>query len=432
MSETRGNKSLNVFVAGLDDDNLETLREVPGADGLTFRPLLTVAELQEGEIDFDGLLAQARATLDAFDGSVDAVVGYWDFPVSALVPLLCAERGLRATSVESIVRCEHKYWSRLIQREAAPEAVPGFGLVDLDETEPRPPEGVSFPMWLKPVKSYSSELAFGVKDEAEFRKAVEEIRAGIGRVGGPFTRLMDGIDLPPEIAEAGGAACLAEEALTGVQVAAEGYVHDGDVVVYGVLDSHTYPNSACFLRHQYPADLPEETTRRVVDISRRVMERTGLDAATFSIEFFYDPETGDVKILEINPRHSQSHAEMFAHVDGVPNHHRMLSLALGRDPRVAQGHGQYEYGAKWYYRRFRDGIVDRVPTAGEIAEIEREVPGVKVVIVPDEGVRLSEMPGQDSYSSELAHLYVGADSDKELEAKYDRAVRGLRFEIQDV
>ncbi|NED84447.1 biotin carboxylase, partial [Streptomyces sp. SID11233] len=108
----------------------------------TFHPLLSVAELQEGEIDFDGLLRQARATLDAFDGHVDAVVGYWDFPVSALVPLLCAERGLRATSVESIVRCEHKYWSRLLQREAAPEAVPGFGLVDLDETDPRPPEGV--------------------------------------------------------------------------------------------------------------------------------------------------------------------------------------------------------------------------------------------------------------------------------------------------
>ncbi|WP_435245884.1 ATP-grasp domain-containing protein [Streptomyces sp. NRRL F-5630] len=430
--ETPAKKRLDVFVVGLDDDNLETLREVPGADGLAFHPLLSVAELQEGEIDFDGLLAKARATLDAFDGSVDAVVGYWDFPVSALVPLLCAERGLRATSVESIVRCEHKYWSRLIQREAAPEAVPGFGLVDLDETEPRPPEGVSFPMWLKPVKSYSSELAFGVKDEAEFRKAVDEIRAGIGRVGGPFTRLMEGIDLPPEIAEAGGAACLAEETLTGVQFAVEGYVHDGEVVVYGVLDSHTYPNSACFLRHQYPADLPEETTRRVVDISRRVMERTGLDAATFSIEFFYDPETGDVKILEINPRHSQSHAEMFAHVDGVPNHHRMLSVALGRDPRVRQGHGRYEYGAKWYYRRFRDGVVHRVPTAEEIAEIEREVPGVKVVIVPEEGVRLSEMPGQDSYSAELAHLYVGADSDKELEAKYDRAVRGLRFEIEDV
>ncbi|NEA44053.1 ATP-grasp domain-containing protein [Streptomyces sp. SID11385] len=435
MSETREGREtqqLDVFVVGLDDDNLETLREVPGAEQITFHPLLSVAELQEGEIDFDGLLRQARATLDAFDGHVDAVVGYWDFPVSALVPLLCAERGLRATSVESIVRCEHKYWSRLLQREAAPEAVPGFGLVDLDETDPRPPEGVSFPMWLKPVKSYSSELAFGVKDEAEFRKAVEEIRAGIGRMGEPFSRLMEGIDLPPEIAEAGGAACLAEEALTGVQVAAEGYVHDGEVVVYGVLDSHTYPNSACFLRHQYPADLPEETTRRVVGISRRVMERTGLDSATFSIEFFYDPETGDVKVLEINPRHSQSHAEMFAHVDGVPNHHRMLSLALGRDPRVRQGHGTYEYGAKWYYRRFRDGIVHRVPTAEEIAEVEREVPGVKVVIVPDEGVRLSEMPGQDSYSAELAHLYVGADSDKELEAKYDRAVRGLRFEIEDV
>ncbi|MGW5882674.1 ATP-grasp domain-containing protein [Streptomyces koyangensis] len=431
MTVSQESQGRNIFVVGLDEDNLDTLCAVPGAEEFTFHPLLSKDELQHGEIDFPELLRKARATLDAFEGTVDAVVGYWDFPVSTLVPVLAQERGLRSSSLESIVRCEHKYWSRLVQREVAPEAVPGFGLVDLAAEVPRPPEGVSFPMWLKPVKSFSSELAFGVRDEAEFREAVAEIKKGVDRVGGPFEHILDRLDLPDEVAAAGGAACLAEEALTGVQVAVEGFVHDGEVVVYGVLDSHTYPNSACFLRHQYPAELPGETVERIVDISRRVIGRVGMDSVTFSIEFFYDPETGAVNILEINPRHSQSHAEMFEHVDGVPNHHRMISLALGRDPRVKQGDGPFEYGAKWYYRVFRDGVVRRVPTPDEVARIEREIPGVKVHIVPEEGVRLSEMPGQDSYSAELAHIYVGADSDKELEAKYDRAVEALEFEIDD-
>lgn len=432
MDNAQNSERLNIFVVGLDEQNLDMLVAVPNSAEMEFHQLLSMAELQGEEIDLPELLRKARETLDTFEGSVDAVVGYWDFPVSTLVPILCAERGLRASSLESIVRCEHKYWSRLVQREVAPEAVPGFGLVDLEHANPTPPPGVNFPMWLKPVKSFSSELAFGVDNEEEFQAAVAEIKAGIDRVGGPFEHILDRLDLPPEVADAGGSACLAEEALTGVQVAAEGYVRDGEVVVYGVLDSHTYPNSACFLRHQYPADLPEETVERIVDISRRVIGQVGMESVTFSIEFFYDPESGDVKILEINPRHSQSHAEMFEHVDGVPNHHRMISLALGRDPRVRQGHGQYAFGAKWYYRVFHDGVVRRVPQPEELARVEREVPGVKVTVIPEQGVRLSEMKGQDSYSSELAHIYVGADSDKELEAKYDRAVQALNFEIDTV
>ncbi|GAA2456114.1 ATP-grasp domain-containing protein [Streptomyces macrosporus] len=417
----------NVFVIGLDEENLRTLNEVPHAEDHRFHPLLSVEELQHGEIAVADLLAKAEKELDAFDGTIDAIVGYWDFPVSTLVPILAERYGTRATSLESVVKCEHKYWSRLEQRKVIDEH-PRFALVDL-EGDPRPPEGLRFPMWLKPVKSYSSELAFGVKDEEEFRRAVAEIRQGVTRIGRPFEFVLDRLDLPPEIAEAGGQACLAEESLSGVQAAVEGYVYDGEVTVYGVLDSINYPDTPCFMRHQYPSALPEPVVLRLKDVSRRVIEQVGLDWATFSIEYFYDAANDEINLLEINPRHSQSHAELFEFVDGVPNHHCMLSLALGRDPRLPYRKGPYEVAAKWYHRQFTDGVVRRAPTREEIERVEREIPGVRVTVKVREGQRLSELPGQDSYSYEVTHVFVGAGSEEELREKYDRCLAMLPYEF---
>ncbi|UQS26261.1 ATP-grasp domain-containing protein [Amycolatopsis thermalba] len=422
----------DIFVLGLDDANLRTLRRVPGAENYRYHQLLTQADVQEGEIPIADLIDRAVAELDAFDGEIGAIVGYWDFPVTTMVPILGRRYGLPTPNLEGVLKCEHKYWSRLEQRKAT-DAIPNFALVDLDG-DPKPPAGLSFPMWLKPVKSFSSELAFHVKDEDDFVKAVEEIRAGIGRVGKPFQYILDqvtGVDIPPEIAEAGALAALAEEEMTGQQAATEGYVHDGEVVVYGALDSLNYPDSSSFLRHQYPSQLPEPIVAKMLDVSKKVIEQIGLNNSTFSIEFFCRPDTGEVKLLEINPRHSQSHAEMFEDVDGVPDHYNMIELGLGRRPEMPHDEGEYKIAAKWYHRRFTDGIVKHVPTQEEMQRLQREIPGVEVDIVPAEGQRLSDMDAQDSYSFELAFVYVGADSEAELKDKYQRTIDSLEFEFEE-
>ncbi|PZT71298.1 biotin carboxylase [Streptomyces sp. SW4] len=414
----------NVFVVGLDEANLPTLQAVPGAEKLRFHGLLTVEELQDGEVSLPDVLAKAQTILDSFDGSIDAIVGYWDFPVSTLVPLLGERYGTRTTSLESVVKCEHKYWSRLEQQRVT-DCHPRFGRVDLTADPPRPPDGLRFPMWVKPALSYSSELAFGVGDEEEFRTAVAEIRQGIDRVGRPFEKILERVDAPPEMDGVGGRVCLAEESLTGIQVAVEGYVHRGEVTVYGTLDSIDYPDSPCFLRHQYPSTLPPQVIARLHDVTARVMRRIGFDSATFSVEYFYDPGTQEINLLEINPRHSQSHAELFQYVDGVPNHHCMVALALGTDPRMPHRQGPYAMAAKWYHRWFTDGVVRDVPSPEDIARIEREIPGVRIDVVPEKGRRLSDLPQQDSYSYELAHIFTGGDDEDDLRRKYDKAVAAL-------
>ncbi|MEQ7127685.1 ATP-grasp domain-containing protein [Actinopolymorpha sp. B11F2] len=368
--------------------------------------------------------------LDAFEGSVEAVVGYWDFPVSSMVPLLCRARGLRSASLEAVLKCEHKYWSRIEQQKVI-DAVPRFALIDL-EAPSSPPSGLDYPMWLKPVKSYGSELAFHVGSDEEFRKAVIEIRDGIARIGGPFEFVMDQVELPSDIAEVGGQACLAEEALRGDQVTLEGFCREGAVTIYGVVDSVTYAESPSFLRYQYPSRLPAQVLGRTEDLTRRVIAQVGLTDSTFNVEFFHDAERDDIRLLEVNPRHSQSHAQLFEQVDGVSNHECMLRLAVGRDPDLPHGKGPYDVAAKWFLRRFSDGEVRRCPTAEQVAQLEREVPGATVQLLVREGDRLSNLHGQDSYSYQLAHVYVGADSEDDLVGKFDRCVDGLSFEIDDV
>lgn len=100
----------NIFIVGLDEANLPTLESVPESDTYRFHPLLSIGELQEGEVSVADLMSRARKILDAHEGSIDAIVGYWDFPVSTLVPMLGSEYGTRTTSLESVVKCEHKYW----------------------------------------------------------------------------------------------------------------------------------------------------------------------------------------------------------------------------------------------------------------------------------------------------------------------------------
>ena len=420
----------NVFVLGLDAHNADILLGLPDADRYRFHPLLSDGELSGGEsVDLPGLLDAAQRQVEAFDGPVHALVGFWDFPVSTMVPILCERLGLRWATLEAVVKCEHKYWSRLEQAKVIDE-IPGFGLLDPDD--PVLPDGMTFPVWLKPIRSASSELAFRADDSQQLTDVATTIHRGMRRIGDAFGTVLDLLDLPPELAGVGGSACLVEEAATGRLVTVEGYSHRGEVRIYGVVDSVTVPGGTSFVRYQYPSTIPVAVADRMTELTRLVIERIGFDGTTFNVEYFWDAELDALTLLEINPRHSQSHAELFAWVDGVANHHHMLELALGREPRPPHREGPYEVAAKWFVRRSADGVVRRVPTADEIARVERAGDGCVVEVTVEPGERLSRRHDQDSYSYAIANVYVGGASEDELIRKYDNAVGALPFEIDDV
>jgi biotin carboxylase len=420
----------NIAVIGWDEENLALLRELPD-DDYHFHGVLPADRIVGVEgLDMPALLEEAERRLEDIPGQVDAIVGYWDFPVSSLVPMLCQRRGLPSAGLEAVVKCEHKYWSRLEQQKVICEH-PSFGVIDLDRPDEHVelPEGLRFPVWVKPVKSASSELAFHVQDQDELDTAMAEIRAGAGKMGEPFEFVLAQVELPEEIASVGGTAALVEESVGGAQLTVEGYAHDGEVRVHGVIDSLTYPDSPSFRSYQYPSDLPQAVQKRLVDNATRVIGQIGLSPSAFNIEYFWDAETDRLALLEVNPRLSQSHAWLFEQVDGVANHQVMVRLALGRVPRMPHREGPYAVAAKYFLRRFDDGVVTAGPSLEHVQSVQRELDGVHVHVVATEGDRLSEQRQHDSYSFEVAQIHVAAAVREELEEKYRRCVQMLGYEI---
>lgn len=66
-----------------------------------------------------------------------------------------------------------------------------------------------------------------------------------------------------------------------------------------------------------------------------------------------------------------------------------------------------------------------------IAAIEREIPGVRVDVVPGEGQKLSTVSQQDSYSYEVAHIFTGGDDEADMRRKFDRCVAALGLTFDD-
>ena len=99
---------LNIFVVGVDDIHLAQLEALPRANAYRFHALFTHRELKKShQFPVQQLLDEGCARLKSFPGRVDAVIGYWDFPVSTVLPLLRGAVGLPGPSLESVLTCEH-------------------------------------------------------------------------------------------------------------------------------------------------------------------------------------------------------------------------------------------------------------------------------------------------------------------------------------
>ena len=456
--------SHHVYVIGLDDFNAQTLERLPHAnvqnanntdanntdadntdadntdannkanDHVTFHPLLEVdrvKDVESGQVSMKQLHNEARKVLtDA--PRVDGVMGYWDFPVQTMVPLLCREFDLPGPSIEGVLRCEHKLWSRLEQRHAASEVVPAFHAVDPFADAPLEALEFDYPFWLKPIKGTDSSLSFLVENDQDAEHALTQLRQDIGTFAEPFGYLLEQASLPEDIAAYPAHTCLAEKPLAGEQCTVSGYVSDGKVTVYGIIDSLTYEDVSSFLCYRYPSQLPEDVQARMRQHSQQVMQQLEVDRMAFNIEFFYDDASDQLGLLEINPRISQSHGEMYDKVDGLPNHKVITDLALGRNPQLPRGQGQHRWAAKYFWRHFEDAIVTHVPDEDALKDIHDRYEGAIVQLNVSEGVQLSSLLEQDSYSYDLAHIYVGADRPDDLHTLFEKITKELEIGLQPV
>ncbi|WP_301422644.1 acetyl-CoA carboxylase biotin carboxylase subunit family protein, partial [Yaniella sp.] len=247
---------------------------------------MTIEEMQESRVSFSKILKKAQDRLEQFEEPIDAIVGYWDFPVNMLVPILSQRYELRSKDLEAVVKCEHKYWSRLEQQKVIDE-FPAFALIDVEDPMATLPTHMSFPVWVKPIQSFSSQGAHYAPDQAGLRAALETERQQLHSTGEAFGEVLRLLDLPEEVSDISGHAYMVEEAVVGQQCTLEGYSWGDQVEIIGVVDSICYDQSSSFLRYQYPSRLPEHALAKMAESTRRVIGAIGLRNSTFNIEYFW-------------------------------------------------------------------------------------------------------------------------------------------------
>lgn len=424
----------HVFIFGLDEFHRHELATIAGGEHIAFHPLLEHDEAIHPErFPVDAMLARSEAILDEFPARVDAVCTYWDFPTSTLVPLIRAHRGLPGAGLEAVLKLEHKFWARVEQQEVVPELIPPFAAIDPFAPDPTAGLNLDYPFWLKPVKAHSSYLGFRINNRNDFKRAIAAIRQGIEQFAKPFNEILARAELPEAVAQVDGYHCIAEGLIShGMQCTLEGYAHQGEVKVYGIVDSvRGGPHRSSFTRYQYPSVLPQIVQRRMMAAAKQVIDHAGYTEAPFNIEFFWDKKRDVITLLEANARCSKSHSALFYRVDGASNLQVMVRLGLGETPDFPHRQGDSRVAAKFMLRVYRPGQVTRVPSAVDIERLYARFPKARLRVLVHEGQDLGTLRFQDSYSFELAELFMGAASQAELLSDYRQALEILNFQISE-
>ena len=423
-----------VLTVGLTDHDAHWLGRIHRPERFRYVPVGEFEQADNPELCRPRAFVRAAvADAKGLGDRVHGIVAFDDYPASLLAVAIAQELGLPGPSLTSVVACNNKAWSRVLQAAAAPEAVPRFQIIDPHRTQRPGDLQLAFPFWLKPVKSSMSYLGFRIASFAEFERAVALSRAGLPAYSAAFQELMDMArpSIPGEAASVRADWLIAEELLGGRQCTLDGMMSGGELTLIGVVDSIRLPNRVSFARFDYPSRLRRATQERMVDIARRALRRIGFDNGLFNIEFFVDERRGAPKIIEINPRFSPQFSDLFEKVDGTLTHQYVVEMATGERPSATRRRGRHRIAASCVLRVARDHIVTRAPTARDIARLQSTIPDAHVYVTTKTGDRLSES-AQDSYSYRYGLVHLGARDRRDLKKKLAKAKNLLRYRLKPV
>jgi hypothetical protein len=343
----------------------------------------------------------------------------------ALAAALLAERmGWPGTPVKAVLACQHKLHARRVLQEVCPEANPLFAPLVAGYGEPAP-EGLDYPAFVKPVKAAFSVLARSVSNREELQR---HTRFGawelwiIRHLVEPFERV-----LHARLPGAGSAhRLLLEEPVRAPQYNLDGYVWQGEVRAIGVVDAVMYPGTQAFMRFDAPSRLDARAQARALDVARRFLKAVGFTHGLFNMEFFHDPATDRLTVIEFNPRMAAQLSDLYIRVHGVDLHRIALALAHGLDPaglpRPAPTAGA---ASSFVYRAFSADAVPAMPCENQIVALKATFPDALLFEFPKpRGSMARDFKWLGSYRYGILHLGGADASDLRARCKHASALLG--------
>ena len=341
----------------------------------------------------------------------------------ALAAALLAQRlGLPGTSPESIIRCQHKLGMRELLSRAAPEANVSYFPLEC-EYGGTPPEGLEYPLFVKPIKAAFSVLAQRVenRDELERLTRFRPLEAWIiRRLVAPFNALAQrrvGFAVDAHH-------MLCETPVVAPQFNLDGYVFDGQTRLIGVVDAIMYPGTQAFERFAYPSKLPASVQARALDVARRFLGAAGFTHGIFNMEFFHDARRDEIKVIEFNPRLASQIADLYLRVDGVDVHAMNLALACGDDPSTVPRRPPRGGAAASFVFRSFDVDAPRPPDRAQRRRLQEIEPDAIFLAFPKgPRARARDLKWLGSYRYGVLHLH--GNDDENLRARFVRACAAI-------
>jgi len=370
------------------------------------------------------------------DKHIDAIFSSCDHGV-AIAAILASKMGLPCSDPKSCMLTHHKYYQRVQLAQAVPNAVPRFRIMDPKKVadyllhhqhqggEKLVGEEIpAIPFFMKPVKSVLSSHAYKIGSEEDLVRALTDPLP-------PATFLREFfklIKLAVGDVEYDCCKTLCEELITGEQFTVDGFVYDNKVTILGIVDSIMYPGTMSFASFEYPSKLPQDVQENVKGISEKAIQGLGLTNTTFNIEYFYNPTTGDLKIIEVNPRFSGQFGDIYEKVDGTNTYDIAVGIPCLDVPTFVPCQGKHRVAASFVMRVFSDKKVKSVPTQEDILKVQELFEDAKVFVLVEKDTKLSDYI-QDSGSFRYCLVHLGSSSFGQLYKDYETCRGLLRFDL---
>jgi len=371
-------------------------------------------------IDMATLIQEVIACAD--EHSLDAIVANEDYISCMLASIASYHLGLPAPSIEAILICQHKYHARIAQQASIPEAVPTFCAINKTNMHN---QELSFPFFVKPTKSFFSIGAQAIHTLQELQQTIDQLIPPKPFLEPLAWCLKEYTDLDPAMDY-----LVAEELLEGIQTTVDGFVYKGTVTIRGVVDSVMYPGTNSFARFDYPSHLPSHIQKRMITLTERFLNSIGFENGMFNIEYFYNPATDRISIIEINPRMASQFADLYQKVDGVNSYSILVDIAANQQPEICNK-GNYQAASIFVLRLPEDHYVHALPTKDEMKKVEQLFPETLIDILAPIGSTLSACL-QDGLMYRYACIHIGGKDQQDLQDRFEQIMHILSFDLKPV
>ena len=341
-------------------------------------------------ISFDLLrFARRQAALGRQRGWAGVLSHHEQFGALAAA-MVAEELGLPGATPQSVLAVQHKLYARQVLQRVAPEANVAYAALDVRYGQDIP-AGLAYPAFAKPVKAAFSVLAREVRSRAELQAHTRFGRRElwvIRRLVEPFERV-----LQARLPEAGTAHRLMLEEplpLSTPQYNLDGWVAGGQIHQLGVVDAIMYPGTQAFMRWEHPSRLAVTVQQRALAVAQKFLAAIGYTHGFFNMEFFHDPATDRLAVIEFNPRLASQFADLYRRVQGRDAHAMSLALALGDDPAAApRSEPTAGAAASQVYRCFDPAARVAMPGPAQQAALARAYPDALLFCYPKNGHALA-------------------------------------------